>query len=483
MDTQSTRPIVAIIGRPNVGKSTLFNAMVGERRSIISDIPGTTRDSMLQLMKPDSGMHYWLVDTAGLSNAQGQTLEGAIQKQVDTALERANIILLMVDAKLPLTTDDYDVAHKLRRTKKPVILVGNKIDDGQEYRALEYANLGIGEPFSISARNHWRVWELQDLIEARLTEQGCEPEAPEEDEDREGDTAVRVAFVGRPNVGKSSLTNAILKSERSVICADAGTTRDALDTPFTDPEGREFVLVDTAGLRRPGKRTKESLEYWSTLRSAQAVERSDVCVLVLDGAEGVTHQDLAVAGQIVEAGKGLLLCVNKLDRVRDHVRGTVEEDDTTPAPPVEGKNMEEMRRNYLAYLRYRMPFLPWAPVIFTSAVQGKGLEDILTNTHGIAQERKKRISTAELNRFVPDIFYGHVPPSHGTKIGKMKYATQTDDMPPTFLFFVNNEKAFHFSYRRYIENRLRERYGFFGTPIRIRMKDAMDGHKKRRKSK
>ncbi len=488
-------PIVAIIGRPNVGKSTLFNCFVKQKKAIISDIPGTTRDQLMDKVTLSSSNNetmefsFWLVDTAGLTNGKGDDLETQIQLQVESAIENADLILFLVDGKAEMTLDDEEIVKKLRKSKVPILFVANKIDDGKTDRILELTKFGFDVPLPVSAKNYTGVFELEDAIEEKLKKAGFEetPRAEETDD-------IKLAFVGRPNVGKSSLMNAFLGKNRSVVSQVPGTTRDTIDTTFEwahEEETHPFVFLDTAGLRRPGKthtkgkkNPQKSLEFWGSVRSADAIERSDVCALLIDALEGVTHQDLAIAGKIVEAGKGLIVCVNKFDLVREKTRQEDESDDRElDEVKMWGETLDEVRKNYWHYLSKEIPFLPWAPVLFFSAKTGKGIEDVLKSAVAIKAERKKRISTSELNAFVPEVYFGHVKPMAGTKKGTIKYLSQVDISPPKFLFFVNNVKAFHFSYRRYLENKIREKYGFFGTPITIELRDSMDKFKGRGKGK
>ncbi len=466
----NTYPVVAIVGRPNVGKSTLFNALVGERRAIVSDIAGTTRDSVTEKIDNLGPITYWAVDTAGLTDFGDNSLESAIQVQAELAIDNADMVIWMVDAKVELTQDDYDIADKLRRVSKKVLFLANKIDDGQAMRGYELAELGFGVPTIISAKNNFGFWDLTEVIQERLKDLGFEPidselvEAPDR---------LKVALVGRPNVGKSTLFNQMIGEERSVVSNVAGTTRDAIDTDWTSEDGTQFRFIDTAGVRRPGKIGKE-MEYWMVVRTRQAIERADVCVLLLDALDGVTHQDLALAGQIVEAGKALVIGVNKFDLAREKSR-TVEETDEREleAVPMWDKDIADIRNRYLGYLHNKITFLPWAPVLFFSAKNGKGTADVIASLIAVNAERNKRVPTRELNLLAKDIYYGHVTPSHGLKQGKIKYVSQVDTAPPKFLFFVNNIQAFHFSYKRYIENKIREKYGFAGTPIIVELKDAM----------
>jgi GTPase len=492
-------PIVAIIGRPNVGKSTLFNCFVKAKKAIISDIPGTTRDQLMEKVTLSgeqneegevTNFSFWLVDTAGLTNEKGDDLETQIQLQVESAIKNADLILFMIDGKEEMTFDDEEVVKKLRKSKVPLVFVANKLDDGKTDRVLELTRFGFGVPLPISAKNYTGVFDLEDAIETKLREAGfVETIAEEETND------IKLAFVGRPNVGKSSLMNAFIGQGRSVVSSVPGTTRDTIDTDFLwekDGETHQFLFLDTAGLRRPGKThskggkkdEKKSLEFWGSVRSADAIERSDVCALMIDALEGVTHQDLAIAGKIVEAGKGLIVCVNKFDLVREKARQEDESDERElDHVKMWGEELDDVRKNYWHYLSKEIPFLPWAPVLFFSAKTGKGIEDVLKSAVAIVKERQKRISTSELNAFVPEVYFGHVQPMAGNKKGTIKYLSQVDTNPPKFLFFVNNVKAFHFSYRRYLENKIREKYGFFGTPITIELRDSMDKFKGKGKGK
>jgi GTPase len=491
-------PIVAIIGRPNVGKSTLFNCFVRSKKAIISDIPGTTRDQLMEKVtlagesnkeEAMTEFPFWLVDTAGLTNEKGDDLETQIQLQVGSAIENADLILFMVDGKEEMTFDDEEIVKKLRKSKVPVLFVANKIDDGRADSTLELTRFGFDVPLPISAKNFTGIFELEDAIEAKLRTAGFKEMQVEEESD-----SIKLAFVGRPNVGKSSLMNSFLKKERSVVSDVPGTTRDTIDTTFEwahESETHPFVFLDTAGLRRPGKthskgkkNNMKSLEFWGSVRSADAIDRSDVCALLIDALEGVTHQDLAIAGKIVEAGKGLIVCVNKFDLVREKARQENETDERElDEVKMWGEELDDVRKNYWHYLSKEIPFLPWAPVLFFSAKTGKGIESVLKSAVAIKEERRKRIGTSELNAFVPEVYFGHVQPMAGNKKGTIKYLSQVDTNPPKFLFFVNNVKAFHFSYRRYLENKIREKYGFHGTPITIELRDSMDKFKGKGKGK
>lgn len=474
---------VAIIGRPNVGKSTLFNALIGARKSIVSDIPHTTRDSVTEKVTTEN-YDFWLVDTAGLSDHDEKNeLEGEIQNQARVAIKNADVILFLLDGKSELTSDDLDIAEQMRKSKTPTLFVINKIDDGDETRSADFMKLGLGLPAVISAKNFYGVWELEDMIEEKLKkDKFATRDQLAKKEELEPSDSIKIAFVGRPNVGKSSCINACLKKNKVVVSSVAGTTRDAVDIDFTDKaSGQKFTFIDTAGLRRPGKVEKD-LEFWSTVRTRRAIESADICIVLIDALDGVTHRDLAVAGEVMEAGKGVIFGVNKFDLVREKAR-TEDETDEREVEEIKmwGEDINKIRDNYLHYLSTKIPFARWAPVLFFSAKTGKGVDEILTSAVNVHKEIGKRISTAELNRLVPEIMFGHVRPSVGTKIGKIKYISQVDVAPPKFCFFVNNAEAFHFSYRRYIENKIREKYGFFGTPINIQFKDSMEKFKGRQR--
>lgn len=496
-----TLPVVAIIGRPNVGKSTLFNSFLGERRSIVSEISGTTRDSLMEEITDLGKVPFWLVDTAGLSDFGDNTLENEIQLQVEISMANADLILWVVDGNNPLTSDDYKIADKLRKGKTPVVFLANKIDDGNSEKTYELAELGFGLPATISAKNNFGFWEFTEQLQEELKDLGFtapkknkvnfeERENPlgekevvlEDGEEPEEDAKpISVAFIGRPNVGKSSLLNAFLGKNRAVVSDVAGTTRDSIDEEFTDEDGQKYTFIDTAGVRRPGK-IERNFEFWSTVRTSRSIERADICILLIDALDGVTHQDLALAGRVIEAGKGLILGVNKLDLMmeKSHEKDETDERDFDDVQ-MWGEKIEDIREKYMHYLTQKIKFAPWAPAIFFSAKTKKGMKEILPAIKGIAAERRKRIPTAELNLFVPEVYFAHVIPMSGHKKGKIKYASQVDSNPPKILFFVNNIAAFHWSYGRYLENKLREKYGFFGTPIIVEFRDAMGDRAKKGK--
>ncbi len=479
---------VAIIGRPNVGKSTLFNLFLGERKAIISPISGTTRDNLIEKVNsnPKTGQgkyDFFLVDTAGLTDEKGDSLEEEIQKQSELAQENADMIIFLIDGRKDLTSDDYAIAEKLRKNKKvPVIFCANKIDDAT-LQNWDLMKLGLGEPIIISAKNRVGIDELNLAIEEKLNFAGF-PSKIEIFANDEEDEIIKIAFVGRPNVGKSSLMNKLTNKKLSVVSNVSGTTRDTIDAEFIDDEGQKYILLDTAGLRRAGKIGKK-LEYWSTVRTTRAIERADVCVLMLDALDGVTHQDLIVAGKILEAGKGVIIAVNKFDLAVEKSKAK-QETDSREIPEIKmwDEEIEVIRNRYLNYLAQKIRFLAWAPILFISAKTGKGIEGIFQSAKGVFAERQKHISTSQLNKVIPEFVHSHVLPAIGTKRGKIKFVSQADSVPPKFIFHVNNEKAFHSTYRRYLENKIREKFGFHGTPIRMEFRDAMDEFKgKNKKSK
>jgi len=435
-----TRPIVAIVGRPNVGKSTLFNRLVGERRAIVEDQPGTTRDRVYGV-SDWGGLEFTVVDTAGLMDldeAEAATHVDIAQhtrEQARTAINEADVIVFMVDTKTGVTAGDHEVADLLRRTDKPTILVANKADSTTRREdAVEFFELGLGEPIAISSYHGSGTGDLLDRVVEALPEHEEVPET-------EGP---KIAIVGRPNVGKSRLLNALMGQERSIVSDVPGTTRDSIDTQL-DWAGQPLTLIDTAGIRRRG-RIDAGVEHYSVLRSMRAIDRSDVVLLVIDATESFTAQDLHIAGYVEEQKKGMVVVVNKWD--------LVEKDATT---------MDEYREK----AREALDFMPYAPLAFISAKFGQRVQQVLELALTVVEERTRRVPTASLNKMLKDAVANHPPPSRPGKWLKFFYVTQADVSPPTFIFFVNDPKQVHFSYRRYLENILREQFGFAGTPIRL----------------
>lgn len=433
------KAIVAIVGRPNVGKSTLFNRLVGENMAITEDIPGTTRDRIYADVEW-RGHQFTLIDTGGLEPHPGMELAKMVHQQVYTAITEADIILFMVDARDGITATDLEIAEALRPSGKPLVLAANKADNPRRQdEAVEFFALGIGEPLPVSAYHGLGTDELLGRV-VELLPPSPPPSAAEE-------AALKIAIVGRPNVGKSSLLNAILGEERAIVSEVPGTTRDALDTPFRYHE-RPLLLIDTAGIRRQGS-IVPGIERYSVIRALRAISRADVAVLLIDATEGITAQDTHIAGYVSDAGRGIILAVNKWDLA-----------------PSLGLNQSQ----FTAEVRHHLRFMPYAPILCISALKGKGIEPLLKTADAIAEERQQRAPTAVLNKVVNDAYLSHAPPSTRGKQLKVYFATQAEVSPPTFIFFVNDPKLVHFSYRRYLENQLRKAFGFTGTPLRLTFK-------------
>ena len=452
-------PVVAIVGRPNVGKSTLFNRLVGARLAIVEDMPGTTRDRVYGT-SDWNGRSFTLVDTGGLELEPGTHIEERVQDQARVAVEEADLILFVVDAHAGLAPLDHEVADRLRRAEAPVILVVNKGDNPQrEADAAEFYALGFGSFITVSAQHGRNTGDLADLIVEGLpppTETEAAASAPDQEfteeelaELAEADLGPpRVAIVGRPNTGKSTFVNRVLGSERMIVSPTPGTTRDPIDTTI-DLDGEPMVLVDTAGIRRRGS-IERGVERYSVLRSMKAIDAADVAIVMTDATEGYTAQDAHVVGYVLEAYKGLVLVINKWDAVE-------KDEDTADA--------------WLKRLRREAPYLVWADIVFASALTGQRAERILREARRVAEERYHRIPTGELNRLVMDAVRAH-PPSHvRNRLPKIFYATQVGIAPPTFVVFVNDPAIIHFSYKRYLENRIRAEYGFLGTPIRLILRE------------
>jgi GTP-binding protein len=433
-------PVVAVVGRPNVGKSTLFNRFLGRRLAIVDDVPGVTRDR--NFARADwGGRSFFIVDTGGVIEDSSEPMDRAVREQALAAVEEADVILLVVDGRAGVHPLDEKLAELLRKSPKPVLLVANKLDNlPNDQGHLDFWSMGMGEPYPLSANSGKGSGDLLDAIVAKF------PEAGEEDEE-EG--TIRVAVIGKPNVGKSSFVNRLFGEERMVVSEVPGTTRDPVDTPMLY-HGKRLVFVDTAGLRRQSK-VKDSLEYYSALRTARVVQQADVCLVLVDATEDLSSQDLRVVEQAWEAGSGVVLLMNKWDLV---------EKETQTAPVRE----KEMRR--------KAPFLEWVPILFTSALTGLRARKALDLVLEVQEERHRRIETHEVNEALADIV-GHQPPPHsrGTPV-KLRYGTQVSVAPPTFLFFSNLPKEIPAHYIRYVHNSLRKRWGFWGTPIRMRFRKS-----------
>ena len=438
--------VVAIVGRPNVGKSALFNRMVRGRVAIVEDVPGTTRDRLVAEVEW-RGRTFDVVDTGGLAEPTGLAGSGAymdaIRAQVDSAVGAADLLLFLVDARAGLTAADFEVADMLRHAAKPTLLLANKAEnDARIQQAAEFYELGLGEPHPISALNGAGVGEVLDEIDS-LLQLTPEESAPPR--------TLRVAIIGRPNVGKSMLVNAILGEERVIVSPIAGTTRDAVDTPF-EFEGHSLTLIDTAGIRRPG-RVEGSIEHYSVVRARDAIARADVAVALFDASEGLRAQDLHIIGIALEASTGLVVCGNKWDLVEAAYD----------------------RGRFLASVRRRLRFATWTPVVVLSALLRQGLDDLLNEVVKAAEERGRRVQTAELNAVMRRAL-GHRPaPMVGRRRLKLLYITQPETQPPTFVFFVNDATLASQSYRRYLENSLRAAFGYQGTGIRLIFRTRGEG--------
>ncbi len=426
-----TKPIVAIVGRQNVGKSTLLNRLAGKRIAIVDDLPGTTRDRVMAVVSIP-GHEFIVIDTGGLELSPDSSVAQGVNEQVEVAIAEADAIIFLVDTRDGLVPADKEIADRLRKTSKPMVLVANKADNVKyETGAVEFYELGLGEPLAISAYHGRGITELLDRLIVLLPV----PSLPSM-----GLEAIRVAIVGRPNVGKSTLLNAILGRERAIVDDVPGTTRDAIDT-LVDSEGESVLLIDTAGIKRRG-RIEGGVGRYSAIRALRAIERADVTLLVLDATELVLAQDMHIAGYIQQAVKGVILVVNKWDLVK-----------------------EESKEERSRYLRSQFKFVHYAPVMYTSAKLGWGVDKIMPQICRIYRERLKRLSTAVVNSAIKEAVADHSLPRKGNRQLKILYVTQAEVNPPTFVFFVNYPQLMHFSYQRYLENRLRQSFGFEGTPI------------------
>ena len=430
-----SKPIVAIVGRPNVGKSTLFNRLVGRRKAIVSDVSGTTRD---RLYGDTSwrGRELAVVDMGGLESRPGSPLGERVREQVKVAIDEADIVLFLVDVRDGVIADDWEVADMLRRCQKPVALVANKVDRGRYQSGFfQFYELGMGDPIPISAYHGRGVDELMDQVVEWI---------PDDSSVLAESELMKVAIVGRPNVGKSMLFNAIIGEERAIVDAVPGTTRDALDT-LLEYEGEGVVFVDTAGMRRRG-RIEQGIEQYSLLRGMDAIERADVALLVVDASEEITAQDTHILGYVKKAYKGAVIIVNKWDLVPEPERDEVA---------------------WASGIRESFKFMPYVPILFTSGKMGYGIQEILPTVKRVYSERMKRLSRSVLERSIREAMMTHAPPAKGPKHVRLMKVSQTGVNPPTFVFVVNDDNLVHFSYQRYLENRLRRIFGFEGTPLRL----------------
>lgn len=445
-------PIVAIVGRTNVGKSTLFNRLVGHQLAVVDDFPGVTRDRLYSEVAI-AGRPCILVDTGGLVGAESDELILEVTEQAAAALAEADVLVMLVDGLEGITALDYEVADVVRKTGKPTILAVNKLENTTENLEDFYA-LALGRPHRISARTGYGLQGLAEEIAKVLPEPGEPIERPADE--------VAIAFVGRPNAGKSAIVNALLGEERVIVSDLPGTTRDAVDI-VAEYDGKPLRLIDTAGLRRRGYRAKGA-EYYSSLRTIRALQRADVGVLVLDAAAGLTRQDERICGEIQRAGRGIVLTAHKWDLVQE-MMPTIE-----GATDGQARRTEKTRRaDFERILRQRMPFLDYAPLHFTSAVTGEGLEALVEAAVNVAEQFKRRIDTGQLNRVIRDAMIRHQPPARGGRSLKVYYAAQIGTRPPTFVLKVNDPRLCHFSYERYLRNRLREEFGLYGVPIDLKL--------------
>lgn len=429
------KPIVAIVGRPNVGKSTLFNIFANSRISIVEDTPGVTRDR-LYAEGDWLDNQFMMVDTGGIEIMNSDAIAVSIRQQAEIAIKEADVILFVCDARSGIVQEDADVARILRKSGKPIVLAVNKADSPkQELNVYEFYNLGLGEPFPISAANHLGIGDLLDAVVAKF------PQNKEGVFDNDEDQ-IKVALIGRPNVGKSSIFNSLVGQERSIVSDVAGTTRDAIDTPVVR-NGQKYLFIDTAGMRRKGK-IDEPIEKYSIIRSLRAVDRSDVVLMVIDAVDGVTEQDKKIAGYAHEAGKGIVIVVNKWDAYEKDENSTL---------------------RYTETLRKELIFMQYAPVVYVSALTKQRIHRLPEVINYVAEQNAMRVATSVLNQVIADAVAINPPPTEKGQRLKILYATQVKIKPPTFVIFVNEPEIMHFSYQRYLENKLREAFGFEGTPL------------------
>ncbi|HBF6078116.1 TPA: ribosome biogenesis GTPase Der [Clostridioides difficile] len=430
-----SRPVVAVVGRPNVGKSTIFNKFAGKRISIVENTPGVTRDSIFAEVEW-LDKYFTLVDTGGIEPDSEDIILSQMRNQAMLAMDMSHVILFIVDGKAGITAADKEIAQLLRKTKKPVILVVNKIDSQSQFDNIyDFYELGFGTPFAVSGANSMGFGDLLDEIVENFPA-GLDTEYEED--------IIRVAITGKPNAGKSSILNKILGEERVIVSPIAGTTRDAIDTYF-EKNGQKFLLIDTAGLRRKSK-IYETIEKYSVIRAMSAVDRADVVLIVIDALEGVTEQDTKVAGIAHDEGKGCIFVINKWD--------LIEKDNKTMS-------------NYTKDIKEKFPFMMYAPIVFVSAKTNQRMNKILDTVEYVSNEHSKRISTSALNEVIGEAVMLNQPPSDKGRRLKIYYGTQTDIRPPKITLFINDKDLTHFSYQRYLENKIRENFGFEGTSIKF----------------
>ena len=438
-----SKPIVAIIGKPNVGKSTFFNYLAGSRISIVEDTPGVTRDRIYA----DTnwrGRNFTLIDTGGIEPESEDIILSQMREQANLAISMANVIVFVTDIRQGVTAADREIALMLKKSGKPIVLVCNKADNFEKDREeiYEFYNLGLGDPFPISASNALGIGDVLDEIYKDF---------PEKEDGEDDDTTIKVAIIGKPNVGKSSLINKLLGENRAIVSDIAGTTRDAIDTNLENEYGK-YVFIDTAGIRRKSK-VKESIEKFSIMRTLLAVERADVCLMMIDALEGVTDQDAKIAGEAHEAGKGIIIVVNKWDEYEKET-GTLEK--------------------YKKKIYNKLSYLSYAPIIFISAKTGQRVNKLFDLINFVAEQNALRVSTSVLNQVINEAIAIVQPPTDKGKRLKIFYATQASTKPPTFVIFVNNKELFHFSYERYLVNNIRKEFGLEGTPVRVIVREKTE---------
>lgn len=438
-----SKPIVAIVGRPNVGKSTLFNVLAGEKISIVQDTPGVTRDRIYADINW-LDYNFTLIDTGGIEPESDNIILKSMREQAEIAIETADVILFMTDVRQEMVDDDAKVADMLRRSKKPIVLVVNKVDSFEKFMpdVYEFYNLGLGDPHPISGSSRLGIGDMLDEVVSHFNESA---------KDDTEDERPRIAIIGKPNVGKSSIINKLLGEDRVIVSDIAGTTRDAVDTEIVR-NGREYVFIDTAGLRRKSK-IKEDIERYSIIRTVSAVERCNVAVLVIDATEGITDQDAKIAGIAHDRGKGMIIAVNKWD--------AIEKNDKTIY-----KFTEEIRN--------KLSYMPYAELLFISAQTGQRLPKLFETIDAVIENHSLRIATGVLNEIMSEAVAMQQPPSDKGKRLKLYYITQVSVKPPTFVIFVNDKELMHFSYTRYIENRIRESFGFRGTPLKFIIRERKE---------
>ena len=445
-----SKPMVAIVGRPNVGKSTFFNYIVGKRISIVEDTPGVTRDRVYAEANW-RGKEFTLIDTGGIEFDSSNDILAQMKEQVDIAINMADVIVFLTDAKQGITASDNEIALILKKSKKPVILVCNKADNyGKDAPEIyEFYNLGLGEPHRVSAVNAIGIGDVLDEIYSKL---------PSEESSKDEDLVVKVAIIGKPNVGKSSLVNKILGENRVIVSDVAGTTRDAIDSEFENEHGK-YVFIDTAGVRRHSK-IEEKIEKYSVARTLLAIERSDVCLMMIDANEGITEQDTKIAGEAHEAGKGIIIVVNKWD-LYEKQNGTLEK--------------------YTKEIYNKIPYLSYAPILFISAKTGQRVDKLFDLINKVANQNAMRVSTSVLNQVLNEAIAVVQPPTDKGKRLRIYYMTQASTKPPTFVVFVNDKKLFHFSYERYLVNQIRKEFGLTGTTVRMIVREKIEKNESKTK--